>query len=227
VAHHERHVSYSWSNGPVTTRSGRLTGILGVIGGLLATIEWVTWRASRQALPADSTDPGRVVDGECVLVLGCPNRALHRWRVRIALRSTDPARARFVFSGGAVHSEVPEAQMMADYATEVLGIPARNVVIEDQSRTTVENIVNSLPLMADSPAIKIASDTFHARRARRILADESPETAQRLVRTRDYLPFERGWLHAFMLGHEIIRVQVARRRAPGDSRPDAVKPSVR
>src|SRR5699024_7307647 len=103
--------------------------------------------------------------GESVLVLGCPLAVLQRWRVRIALRSTDPDRARFVFSGAAVRTRLSEAQMMADYAVRKLGVPVDNVVVEDQSRTTVENIVNSAPLMAASPAIKIASNTFHARRA--------------------------------------------------------------
>jgi uncharacterized SAM-binding protein YcdF (DUF218 family) len=159
----------------------------------------MTWQASRQALPAGSTDPSHVVSGESVLVLGCPLPILHRWRVRIALRSTDPSRARFVFSGGAVKTQVPQAQMMADYAIHQLGVPAHNVVVEDQSRTTVENIVNSAPLMANSPAIKIASNSFHALRARVILHDESPELAQRLVRARDYTPFEWGLLHAVML----------------------------
>lgn len=140
-----------------------------------------------------------------MLVLGNPLPILHRWRVRIAVRSTDPDRARFVFSGGTVRSEIAEAQMMADYAIHELGVPARNVVIEDQSRTTVENIKFSAPLMADSPAIKIASDTFHARRARKILRDESPTSADKLVRARDYLPGEWGPLHTVLAAFECYR----------------------
>lgn len=140
-----------------------------------------------------------------MLVLGCPLSALYRWRVRIAVRSTDPARARFVFSGAAVRSELSEAQMMANYAVVSLGVPAANIELEDRSTTTVENISYSLPLLADAPAIKIASNTFHARRARRIMHDESPELAARLVRARDYIPGEWGPLHAVMIVHELIR----------------------
>jgi DUF218 domain len=132
---------------------------------------------------------------------------LHRWRVRIALRSTDPGRARFVFSGGAVRSEIPEGQMMADYAIRELGVPERNVVVEDQSRSTVENIANSLPLLVNSPAVKIASNTLHARRARQILREHSPETAERLVRARDYIPVEWGPLHLVLLVHEFYRAR--------------------
>jgi hypothetical protein len=156
-------------------------------------------------LPPGATDPSQVIAGECVLVLGNPFPVLHRWRVRIAVRSTDPHRARFIFSGGAVRTPVSEAQIMADYAVGSMGVPAANIVLEDQSRTTVENILNSVPLMARSPAIKIASDTFHARRARRILHDQSPELARRLVRAHDYVAFEYGPLHAVMAGVELYR----------------------
>lgn len=190
---------------------GNWTRCIGVtVGAALAWCEWQTWRASRDALPVDGIDPRQVRDGEAVLVLGCPRPRLYRWRVRIALRSTEPSRARFVFSGGAVRSELSEAQMMADYA-ESLGVPAANIILEDQSRTTMENITNSIPLLADAPAIKIASNTFHARRARRILHDESPELAARLVRTRDYIPGEWGPLHLMMLVHEALRALVRRK----------------
>ncbi|MDH6246048.1 uncharacterized SAM-binding protein YcdF (DUF218 family) [Mycobacterium sp. OTB74] len=180
-------------------------------GTVLGWAEWATWRASRELLPAGATDPGQVVADECVLVLGNPFPVLHRWRVRIAVRSTDPLRARFIFSGGAVRTPVSEAQIMADYAVDFMGVPSANIVLEDQSRTTVENIVNSVPLMLGSPAIKIASDTFHARRARRILHNQSPELARRLVRAHDYVVFERGPLHAVMAGFELYRQRRTRR----------------
>jgi len=176
-----------------------------VVAALLGWAELVTWRASRDWLPSDATNPRQIVDREYVLVLGNPMPFVQRWRVRIAVRSTDPHRARFIFSGGAVRTTISEAQLMADYATDVLGVPAANVIIEDQSRTTVENIVNSLPLMAEGRAIKIASDTFHARRARRILHDRSPSLAQRLVRVRDYVPLEYGPVHLIALGFEHYR----------------------
>ncbi|WP_425294984.1 hypothetical protein [Mycolicibacterium vanbaalenii] len=77
--------------------------------------------------------------------------------------------------------------------------------------TTVEKIVNSTPLLADSPAaIRIASSTFHARRARRILGDESPALAARLIRARDYLPMEYGLLHAGLVAFEGYRERRAR-----------------
>lgn len=176
---------------------------------VLGWADWLTWQASRDLLPSNAIDPSRFILGECVLVLGNPIPVLQRWRVRIAVRSTDPQRARFIFSGGAVHTSIAEAEMMAAYAIDTLGIPPANVLIEDRSRTTVENIVNCLPLMADSPAVKIASDTFHARRARRILHERSPELAERLVRTRDYIPLEYGPVHLL----SVIFEQYRQRRA--------------
>lgn len=152
-----------------------------------------------------------------MLVLGCPRPALYRWRVRIAVRSTDPSRARFIFCGAAVKSTLSEAQMMANYAVVSLGVPATNIDLEDRSTTTVENITESMQLLADAPAIKIASNTFHARRARRILRDQSPELAARLVRARDYIPGEGGPLHAVMMVHEFVRERVTKARRPGRS----------
>jgi uncharacterized SAM-binding protein YcdF (DUF218 family) len=189
--------------------------VVGLLGVVFGWTEWKTWRASREALPAGATDPSRIEPGESVLVLGNPVPIVQRWRVRIAVRSTDPDRARFVFSGAAVRGQIPEAQMMADYAVQKLGVPLHNVVVEDQSRTTVENVVNSAPLMADSPAIKIASNTFHARRARQIFRVESPELAGRLVRTRDYIPVEWGPLHAVLVAYEAYRDRRARSAAQG------------
>jgi uncharacterized SAM-binding protein YcdF (DUF218 family) len=178
--------------------------------GLLGLAEWATWLASRAMLPAGGTDAGRIRADETVVVLGCPLPILHRWRARIAVRSTDPNLARFVFSGGAVRSEVPEAQMMADYAVRVLGLSPDNIVIEDKSRTTEENILNSTAFLADAPAIKIASNSFHALRARMILRDVAPDLGDRLVRARDYIPFEWGLLHAAMLTYDGYRYLLAR-----------------
>src|SRR6201999_2726223 len=117
----------------MTARRTPAVVVAGVIGVLFGWVEWRTWRASREALPAGGIDPHRIEADESVLVLGCPLPILHRWRVRIAVRSTDPHRARFVFSGGAVRGQVSEARMMADYAVHELGVPVRNVVVEDQS----------------------------------------------------------------------------------------------
>jgi DUF218 domain len=184
-----------------------LMGAAGAAAGLIGWAEWKTWSVSRDLLSISVPRDGARVS---VLVLGCPLPVLQRWLVRIAVRSTDPERARFVFSGGAVRTPVSEAQMMADYAVQALGVPPGNVTIEDQSRTTAENIVNSAELLADDSVIMIASNTFHARRARQLIRDESPELASRLIRARDYIPLEWGLLHLLLVAFESYRDRRAR-----------------
>ncbi|MGW0160445.1 YdcF family protein [Mycobacterium sp. NPDC003323] len=147
-----------------------------------------------------------------VLVLGCPQSVVDRWRVRIAVRSVDPQRALFVFSGAAVHTPISEAKMMADYAVGVLGVPPANVVIEDRSTTTVENVVNSAEVLADCAVVMVASNTLHAQRARRIMHDENPQLASRLVQARDYIPFEWGPLHLLLIVFEWYREWRVRKR---------------
>jgi uncharacterized SAM-binding protein YcdF (DUF218 family) len=158
----------------------------------LAWGEWTTWRASRRGIPAGRMDASVVVPGEVVVVLGFASsadgraNAIQRWRVRIAVRSTDRRTATFVFTGAAVHGPRSEAWIMAQYAITSLGVPAGNVVLEERARTTWENVSYCIPLLVDAPAIKIASNTFHARRAREYLAKQSPALAARLRRAADY-----------------------------------------
>ncbi|MCU1528195.1 MAG: hypothetical protein JWP75_1958 [Frondihabitans sp.] len=166
--------------------------IVGATTSVWLVSEWLTWRASREGLTTVQRDTRRVVSGEAVLVLGyTPSRngrinAMQRWRVRIAVRSTDPATALFVFSGAATRGPRTEAALMADYAVDALGVRRSNTALEEQARSTWDNITFSRPLIAAAPAIKIASNTFHARRARAYLRKQDPALAARLHRARDY-----------------------------------------
>jgi uncharacterized SAM-binding protein YcdF (DUF218 family) len=78
---------------------------------------------------------------------------------------------------------------MADHLVDALGVPRENVVLEECARTTWENIAYSIPLIEQALSIEIASNTFHARRARKYLAKQSPLLAARLHRA-DYVPGE-------------------------------------
>lgn len=148
--------------------------------------EWANWRASRRGV-------GRAGAGsEAVVVLGYRNAAPHanamnRWRVRAGLRSLDPAapQSRLVLCGGACAGPVTEAALMARYATEVCGYDGE-VVLEESSRSTWENIAFAIPFLKDVDRIKIVSLPTHAETARHYLAEQSPELAARLVRGRDY-----------------------------------------
>jgi len=79
---------------------------------------------------------------------------------------------------------------MADYAINTFGVPRENVVLEECARTTWENTAYSIPLIEQAPSIKIASNTFHARTARKYLAKQSPLLTARLHCARDYVPSE-------------------------------------
>ncbi|MFD9637377.1 YdcF family protein [Streptomyces violascens] len=157
----------------------------------LAWGEWLNWRWSR-ALVGNS---GGAV--EAVVVLGYRNprttpNFINRWRVRAGIRSaaTDSARdTRVIFSGGATSSRQAEAQLMADFAKSVLAFDG-TVLLEDQSRTTWENIAHVIPLLEDVDRIKIVSQPAHALKARAYLRRQRPDLAERLVRADDYRPCE-------------------------------------
>ncbi|MEU5100758.1 MULTISPECIES: YdcF family protein [unclassified Streptomyces] len=167
------------------------TGVAVAGAAALAWGEWLNWRWSR-ALVGNS---GGAV--EAVVVLGYRNpqataNLINRWRVRAAIRSVDADRAhgtRVIFSGGATSGGASEAQLMADYAKSVLAFDG-TVVLEDQSRTTWENITNVIPLLEDVDRIKIASQPAHALKARAYLRRQRPDLAEKLVRADDYHPGE-------------------------------------
>ncbi|GAA5203909.1 YdcF family protein [Microbacterium jejuense] len=155
--------------------------------GVLAWAETVHWRTSRQAL---GPSPAPAGGSEAVVVLGYRDTGpranfVNRYRVRVGLRSLDPAASEsvLVLCGGAVGGEVPEAELMARYARErgYTG-PIR---LDAESRTTAENIRNAIPLIEDAGRIKIVSHPPHAVVSREYLWELRPDLAARLVRGDD------------------------------------------
>lgn len=162
----------------------RLTIAAGI--GLMLWGEWANWRASRRGV-----GPTRA-GSEAVVVLGYRNtgeraNAMNRWRVRAGLRSIDPGatETRLVLCGGACAGPVPEAALMAEYATEARGYRGE-LALEDSSRSTWENIAFAIPYLKDVDRIKIVSLPTHAATGRDYLAEQSPELAVRLVPGREY-----------------------------------------
>ncbi|OZB83837.1 YdcF family protein [Microbacterium sp. 13-71-7] len=154
---------------------------------VLAFLLWgevVSERASRRGL-----ETGRAGAWRTVLVLGYGNRgaranAVNRFRVRAALRTLRGEDDVLVFSGGAVRGPEPEAEILARYAV-AQGFPGR-ILLEAQSRSTEENIRNSIPLLEDAEEIAIVSNALHAERARGLLRARRPDLARRLIRAEDY-----------------------------------------
>ncbi|MCX4098306.1 YdcF family protein [Nocardia sp. alder85J] len=203
------------------SRDGRAipTGPLAVAAGLFTIVvgaEWLHRRASRRGPDGPGwADTGS--DGtEAVVVLGYPARhdgtphPMQRWRCRIASRSMHRDGI-VVFTGGAVRRTRAEANVMARYARDVLGIPADRIVTETRARSTWQNIEFSIPLIEHADRIILVSDPMHAARARRYLRVQRPDLAARLAPAADYRPFEQWWLKVPTAAHELAAI--SRRRA--------------
>lgn len=157
----------------------------------LAWGEWVNWRWSRMLVG------NRRGASEAVVVPGYRNprptiNIINRWRVRAGLRSITSygsRETRVIFSGGTAGGGPAEALLMADYAKTVLEFDDR-VLIEDQSRTTWENVTNVIPLLSGVDRIVIASQPAHALKVRAYLHRQRPDFTERLVRGQDYRPGE-------------------------------------
>lgn len=126
-----------------------------------------------------------------VVLLGSANRGPHinminRWRSRIAVRSArrHPG-VTIICSGGPVRGSVAEAELLHRYLRSSLGWSGR-IIVEDESRTTWENVRNVAPLLVDADWIIFASNSLHAERARAYLRRQQPELAARLVPGRDH-----------------------------------------
>jgi uncharacterized SAM-binding protein YcdF (DUF218 family) len=157
-----------------------------LLGIVLAWGEWENWRASRRLV-----GPARG-GAEAVVVLGYRNRgatanAVNRWRVRAGVRSIDPAAhtSCLVLSGGSTAGPQTEAAVMAAYARTALAYPGQ-IVLEEGSRSTWENVTNVLPLIVDADQIKIVSNPMHALKARAYLQLQRPDLASRITRSSDY-----------------------------------------
>lgn len=156
-----------------------------VAAGVLA---WGEWQNRRWSLTLVNDPSG---SSEAVVVLGFKNpqpdaNFINRIRVRVALRSIDPAvETRLIFSGGLTSASRSEARVMADYAANELGYQGA-YMLEEESRTTWENITNLLPMVEDVDRLKIASLPAHALKARVYVRRQRPDLAPKLVKAADY-----------------------------------------
>lgn len=190
--------------------------VLAAAGAAAATIllgsEFLHWRASRRGFDRSGVEhkPGTGGGGEVVVVLGYSDpgpraHLINRYRVRAGLRSgrIDLGRSRLVFTGGAVAGPVPEAELMAAYARE-LGYRGE-LITEIESRTTRENVVNVIGMIAGADRIKIVSNSLHAEQARGELWRLRPDLARRLAPADDYRFGELIMIKPLMVGLVIRR----------------------
>ncbi len=179
-------------------------------GVLVLWGEVSSWRSSRRIAPC--VRPGT----EAVVVLGFRNpghrvNALNRWRVKAAIRSVDPeaTQTRLVVCGGAVGGPLSEASLMAAYA-RLLGFTGE-IVLEEESRSTWENVVNVIPLVADAEVIKIVSNPHHVEKAELFLRRQRPDLAQRLAAGRTYRPGEWSTMKPLLAAHGLWDLWRSRR----------------
>jgi len=162
-----------------------------VIGATIGVQVWadrIARRASRSMVRVAGPSGG----SETVVVLGFRDRGrrranpVNRWRVRTGLAAMDGAavRSRLVLCGGTPGGQVPEAELMARYAVQERGFGGE-LVLEDRSRSTWQNMLNVIPLIEDADRIKIVSDPLHAERARLYLRHLRPDLAERLEQVQD------------------------------------------
>jgi hypothetical protein len=192
--------------------------LAGTAGAALLWGELVHWRASRAL--THSAAGGT----EAVVVLGFRNRdreranMINRWRVRAGLRSIDPrARSsRLVLCGAPYHrAGLSEAALMARYARKERGFTG-DLLIEQESRSTWQNVANAIPLIEDTDRIKVVSHSVHARRARLYLQHQRPDLARRMVRAADYCPGEWVLLKPLFAGYELLKIAKAKRTLDTD-----------
>jgi uncharacterized SAM-binding protein YcdF (DUF218 family) len=134
-----------------------------------------------------------------VLVLGYPSNSdgtasqVQEMRVAAGVQAYRTSNCdRIVFSGAAVKNQIVEAQTMAQLARKS-GIPVNTIDVETQARTTWENIKFSIPSLAKSDRILIASDSLHAQRGRRYLCKQRPDLCDRTFVGVKYRHLDRSW----------------------------------
>lgn len=74
---------------------------------------------------------------------------------------------------------------MADYAIGARGYRGE-LVLEERSRSTWQNIAYALPYLEDAHRIKVVSLPVHAEKARRYLMRQRPDLAHHLARGAEY-----------------------------------------
>lgn len=138
--------------------------------------------------------------GNCsVLVLGYPTEAdgtphpVQRFRVQAGVDAYREKRcSRIILSGGAVKNQYVEADTMAEIARS-FGVPEKDIIIENTSRTTWENIGCSARYLENDSRVFLVSDTFHAQRAKRYSCRQNTALCPKMISAGTKPPFQLLW----------------------------------
>jgi vancomycin permeability regulator SanA len=163
--------------------------------------DWVACNMATNSSPSKSCG---------VLVLGYPSRSdvtaspVQEMRVATGVQAFRNSKCeRLVFSGAAVENQIVEAQTMAQLARG-WGVSPDAIVLETHAQNTWENIKFSIPFLAKSDRIQIASNSLHAHRGRRYLCKQRPNLCERTFVAVSYRPFERWWWKIASGCHELF-----------------------
>lgn len=161
----------------------------------LTAMLWGESVHARAAHRASALPPIQRGDSVVLVVLGFGNpgdrpNAVNRWRARIAVRTAlalvrQGARVRIIASGGAVHGETAEGELLRRHISGVLGWSG-HVLVEDRSSSTWENVREVVPWLDGADRIVFASNGLHAEKARTYLRRQRPDLAARLAAADDY-----------------------------------------
>ena len=117
-----------------------------------------------------------------------------------------------VLCGGAVSGPVPEAEVMESYA-RARGYEGP-IRLDRESRSTLQNIENAIPLIEDAASVAIVSNSVHALKGRILLRRLRPDLADRLVRGADYRFGEQILVKPIAAVAGLADLRALRRRMP-------------
>ncbi|WP_373741892.1 YdcF family protein [Neisseria sp.] len=150
--------------------------ILFLLAAVSAPLFYLHYRASQAAVrPSEIGNADvAVVLGNAVNRNGVPNPCLRsRVAAGVALYRAGKVPL-LVMSGGTDDDGSNEAETMAAMAAE-MGVPSENILLENRSTSTFENLAFSTPLVADKPRTVIVSSAFHLARARWLAEKQWPD----------------------------------------------------
>jgi uncharacterized SAM-binding protein YcdF (DUF218 family) len=170
---------------------------LGLVALAVLTVDILRYAEIRDPVPADAA----LILGAAVYGDQPSPVFVERIRHGVSLYQAGTVKA-LVMSGGLAEGDtLTEAEAARDWAV-TQGVPETAILLEDQSRTTLQNITFSLPLLEQHgfEKILIVSDPLHMRRAMVMAHDAGVDALPSPTPTSRYI----GWSSRLdFLGREL------------------------